>query len=49
MQWRVHVKAAGKQEGAVTELVDILRVEDGQIVSFKQFADTALAARLLGA
>ena len=41
-------RAATGQE-ADTELLDLLRFEDGLIVSFKQFADTALAARLLGA
>ena len=42
---RVRVPASGKE--ATTELIDLLAFEDDKIVSFRQFADTALAAQLL--
>src|SRR5215212_10772777 len=44
---RVRAKATGNE--AVTEMVDLVRLQDRKIASFQQFCDTALAARLLGA
>jgi ketosteroid isomerase-like protein len=44
---RVRAKATGNE--AVTEMVDLVRLQDGKIACFQQFCDTALAARLLGA
>jgi ketosteroid isomerase-like protein len=31
----------------VTELVDVITIENGKIRSFVEFADTALAARMM--
>ena len=45
---RVRVRSTVTGEVAVTELLDIVRFQDDRIASFTQFADTALAARLLG-
>jgi ketosteroid isomerase-like protein len=36
-------------EEVVTELVDLITVENGKIASFIEFCDTALAARMMGA
>lgn len=47
VHWRVRVRATESGAEAVTEFVDILRVEGGRIVAFTQFADTALATSLL--
>ena len=45
---RVRLRATPSGEEAVTELADFLTFRDGKIVSFVQFCDTALAARLTG-
>lgn len=45
---RVRIKPVGGVDEVETELVDLIRIEGETIVSFQQFADTALAARLLG-
>ena len=45
---RLHVRSTASGEGAVTETVDLIAFEDGKIVSFTQFFDTALAAKLVG-
>jgi ketosteroid isomerase-like protein len=47
MHWRVQVRASPSGEAAETELVDLVAFRDGKILSFRQFADTALASRLL--
>ena len=44
---RVRIRARGSDQEAETELVDLIRIEGGRIVSFRQFADTALASHLL--
>ena len=49
VHWSARVKCAGTGLEADTELFDLIRFEGALIVSFRQFADTALAARLLGA
>ena len=48
VHWRVRVRAAPTGEEAVTEIVDVVTVENGKIASFVEFCDTALAARLMG-
>jgi ketosteroid isomerase-like protein len=45
---RVRVRAKATGDEAVTEMVDLVRLQDRKIASFLQFCDTALAARLLG-
>jgi ketosteroid isomerase-like protein len=45
---RARVRSAGTGEVAETEIVDVMQFEDGRIISHRQFADTALASRLLG-
>ncbi|NNM71760.1 nuclear transport factor 2 family protein [Enterovirga aerilata] len=47
VHWRVHVKAPASGEEAHTELVDLIRFSGEKVLSFRQFADTALASRLL--
>jgi ketosteroid isomerase-like protein len=47
VHWRVQVRASPSGEAAETELVDLVAFRDGKILSFRQFADTALASRLL--
>ena len=47
VHWKGRVRATTTGKEAETEIVDIAHVENGKIVSFRQFVDTALAARLL--
>lgn len=47
VHWRVRVRSPATGQEAVTELVDLVRIRDGKLVSLKQFADTALAGSLL--
>ena len=49
VHWRARVRVPATGAEADTELLDLLVFEEDKIVSFRQFADTALAARLLGA
>ena len=49
VHWSARVRNPASRAEAETELLDLLTFEGDLIVSFKQFADTALAARLLGA
>jgi ketosteroid isomerase-like protein len=44
---RVEVRVPGSDEAAETELVDLITFRDGKVLSFRQYADTALARRLL--
>jgi ketosteroid isomerase-like protein len=48
VHWSVRVRSPGTGEEAQTELVDLVRLEGDKIISLQQFADTALAQRLLG-
>ncbi len=48
VHWRVKVRSSVTGETADTQLVDIIEVKDGRIVSFVEFCDTALASRLMG-
>lgn len=43
----VRVRATATGQVAVTEIVDLIQFDGDRIASFHQFADTALAARLL--
>ena len=47
VHWRIQVKAPASGEEAETELVDLVQFAGDKVLSFKQFADTALAGRLL--
>lgn len=47
--WHVRVAARATGEEAVTDILDLVRMEEGRIVSFRQFADTALINRMIGA
>lgn len=47
--WHVRVKALGSGYDAETDIVDLIRVQDGRITEFRQFADTALINRMIGA
>lgn len=47
VHWRVRLRATTTGQEAQTELVDLIRFENGRIVAFHQFADTALANQLL--
>ena len=48
VHWRLRVSAVGRGEEVETEILDLVRVSGGKIASLRQFADTALAARLIG-
>jgi ketosteroid isomerase-like protein len=48
VHWRARVRATASGREAVTELLDIVTFENGKIASFKQFCDTALAAKMMG-
>ena len=45
---RVRVRSAATGDEAVTETVDLVTFENGEIASYTQFCDTALAAKLAG-
>jgi ketosteroid isomerase-like protein len=47
VHWRGKIRSSVTGETVDTELVDIVEVKDGRIVSFIEFCDTALATRLL--
>jgi ketosteroid isomerase-like protein len=47
VHWRARVRATATGREAVTELLDIVAFENGKIASFKQFCDTALAAKMM--
>jgi ketosteroid isomerase-like protein len=47
VHWRGRLRSTRTGEIAETELVDIVELRDGKIATFKQFCDTALAARLI--
>ncbi len=49
VHWSARVRVPASGQEAETELLDLISFEGDKIVLFKQFADTALAARLLGA
>jgi ketosteroid isomerase-like protein len=49
VHWRSRMRSGVTGEEVVTEVVDLITVEDGKIASFVEFCDTALAARMMGA
>ena len=49
VHWRSRMRSGVTGEEVVTELVDLVTVENGKIASFVEFCDTALAARMMGA
>lgn len=48
VHWHVRVKSVGNGMVAETDILDLIRIEDGRIASMNQFADTALINRMLG-
>jgi ketosteroid isomerase-like protein len=49
VHWRGRIRSAVTGDEVETEVVDIASVENGKIVSFVEFCDTGLAARLMEA
>ena len=49
VHWRGRIRSTITGEEVVTELVDVIAVKDGKIRSLIEFADTALAAKLMAA
>ncbi len=49
VRWSVQVRSPASGEEAQTELVDLIQFADDRVSSYRQYADTALAARLLRA
>lgn len=47
VHWRGRIRSMVTGEEVVTELVDIVTVENGRIASLTEFCDTALAARMM--
>jgi ketosteroid isomerase-like protein len=47
VHWRGKIRSTATGETVDTELVDIVELKDGRIVSFVEFCDTALATRLM--
>jgi ketosteroid isomerase-like protein len=46
VHWRGKFRATATDKVAETDLLDLVEVRDGRIVSFNNYFDTALAARL---
>ena len=49
VQWRARLRSSITGEVVETDLCDLIKTEGGQINSFLEFCDTALAARLMQA
>lgn len=49
VHWRSRMRSGVTGEEVVTELVDLITIENGKIASFVEFCDTALAARMMAA
>jgi ketosteroid isomerase-like protein len=47
VHWRGRIRSTLTGDEVVTELVDVITVKDGKIQSLVEFADTALAAKLM--
>jgi ketosteroid isomerase-like protein len=47
VHWRGRIRSTITGEEVVTELVDVITVQDGRIQALIEFADTALAAKLM--
>ncbi len=49
VRWRATIHHTGTDQVFSTELADFIEVQNGQIVSFVEFLDTALATQVLAA
>jgi ketosteroid isomerase-like protein len=49
VQWHAKIRSSVTGQTVETDLFDLIEMEDGQIASFLEFCDTALAARLMHA
>jgi ketosteroid isomerase-like protein len=47
VHWRGRIRSTITGDEVVTELVDVMTVENGRIASLTEFCDTALAARMM--
>ena len=47
VHWRGRIRSRLTGDEVVTELVDVIAIENGRIRSLTEFADTALAAKLM--
>ena len=47
VQWHAKMRSSVTGQTVETDLFDLIEMEDGQIASFLEFCDTALAARLM--
>ena len=47
VHWRGRIRSTVTGDEVVTELVDVVAVENGRIASLTEFCDTALAARMM--
>ena len=47
VQWHAKIRSSITGQTVETDLFDLIEMEDGQIASFLEFCDTALAARLM--
>jgi ketosteroid isomerase-like protein len=48
VHWRGNFRSGVNGETAETEIIDLIRIHDGRILSVIEFCDTALASRLMG-
>jgi ketosteroid isomerase-like protein len=49
VQWHAKIRSSITGQTVETDLFDLIEIENGQIASFIEFCDTALAARLMHA
>jgi ketosteroid isomerase-like protein len=47
VQWHARMRSSVTGETVETDLFDLVELENGRIVSFYEFCDTALAARMM--
>ena len=47
VHWRGRIRSALTGDEVVTDLVDVITIENGKIRSFVEFTDTALAAKMM--
>jgi ketosteroid isomerase-like protein len=47
VQWHAKMRSSITGQTVETDLFDLIEIEDGQIASFLEFCDTALAARMM--
>jgi ketosteroid isomerase-like protein len=48
VHWRGRMRSTASGDEVVTELVDVVTIDDGKIQSFIEFCDTALATIMMG-